>query len=95
MGGHEMSVQEVKKHVRGYLVVFFALLCLTVVTVGLSYLHMSTGMAITAALIVATIKASLVALFFMHLISEKQVIYAILGLTAVLFLFLMSVNLMI
>lgn len=94
MGGHEMSVQDVKKHVRGYLVVFIALLCLTAVTVGVSYLHMPTAMAVTVALIVASIKASLVALFFMHLISEKQVIYAVLALTAVLFVFLMSVNLM-
>lgn len=95
MGGHEMSVQDVKKHVRGYLIVFFALLCLTVVTVGLSYLHLPVGLAIAAALVVASVKASLVALFFMHLISEKQIIYAILALTAVLFIFLMAVNLMI
>lgn len=95
MSGHDMSVQEVKKHVRGYLVVFFALLCLTVITVGLSYLHLPTGLAIAGALIVASVKASLVALFFMHLISEKQVIYAILGLTSVLFLFLMAINLFI
>ena len=83
-----MSHEEVKKHVRTYLVVFVALLCLSAVTVGISYLHVSRGMAIALAMIVATVKASLVALFFMHLIDEKKTIYYILELTAVLFVFL-------
>jgi len=34
------------------------------------------------ALVIATAKASLVALFFMHLISEKQMIYMVLAFTA-------------
>ena len=36
----------------------------------------------TVALLVATIKGSLVACYFMHLISEKKLIYAVLALTA-------------
>ena len=39
-------------------------------------------MAIAVALFVATIKGSLVACYFMHLISEKKLIYAVLALTA-------------
>ena len=94
MGGHEMSVEEVKKHVRGYLVVFVGLLCLTVVTVAIAYVHLPVHQAVAAALVVASIKASLVALYFMHLIAEKQVIYAILALTAVLFVFLGAITVM-
>ena len=95
MSSGEMSVEEVKKHVRGYLIVFFALLCLTALTVGLYYIHMPTAIGITVALMVATVKAGLVAGYFMHLLSEKQIIYRLLILTAVLFGFLMLINIFI
>jgi cytochrome c oxidase subunit 4 len=72
---------EIDKHVRTYIIVFATLLVLTFVTVAVSYLHLSVGPAVAVALVVATFKASLVALFFMHLISERQVILMILGLT--------------
>lgn len=78
--------EEIRRHVRSYVVVFVALLCLTLVTVGVSYLHLARPAAITLALIIAAVKASLVAAFFMHLISERKVIYAVLVLTAIFFL---------
>ena len=62
---------------------------LTVVTVAISYVHLDTPSAIAVALIVATVKASLVALFFMHLISERSAIYYLLSLTGLFFLLLM------
>ena len=77
---------DIKKEVRGYLMVFAALLSLTIVTVGISYLHLSLLPAVAIALTVATVKASLVACYFMHLISEKKLIYCLLGLTFVIFL---------
>ena len=73
---------EIDKHVRTYIIVFASLLVLTVVTVAVSYLHLSVGPAVAVALVIASFKASLVALFFMHLISERQVILMIMGLTA-------------
>ena len=42
---------------------------------------------------IATVKASLVALFFMHLISEKQMIYTVLEFTAFFFIGLMAITL--
>ncbi len=51
-------------------------------------------MAITVALIVATIKGSLVALFFMHLSNERKLIYYALALTVVFFTFMMFVPLL-
>ncbi len=81
--------EDVKKGVRKYVVVFVALMALTIVTVAISYLHLDTKAAITVALVVATIKGSLVASYFMHLISEKKVIYAALVLTVVFFVLLM------
>lgn len=78
--------EEVRRHVRSYVVVFVALLCLTLVTVAVSYLHLARPAAIALALIIASVKASLVGAFFMHLISERRVIYAVLALTAAFFL---------
>ena len=74
-----MSVEEVKKHVRVYLTVFGALAVLTVVTVGVGYLRLPIWPALIIALIIATVKGGLVAGYFMHLISEKKVIYWILA----------------
>jgi cytochrome c oxidase subunit 4 len=87
MAGHGEA--EVKKYVRTCLVVFSTLMVLTLVTVAISYLHLPTPAAVTIALIVATVKASLVALFFMHLISERHAIYYVLALTATFFSVLM------
>jgi cytochrome c oxidase subunit 4 len=83
-GGHEIDVD---KHVKTYIIVFVSLLVLTLVTVGISYLHLSTLPAIVLALLVATVKGSLVACYFMHLISERKLIYAVLGLTVLFFFF--------
>jgi len=88
------TAEEIKKHVKVYLTVFFTLMFLTVVTVGVSYLDLSVPMAIMLALFIATIKASLVACYFMHLISEKKVIYWVLGLTVAFFVVLMSLPLL-
>ena len=63
---------------------------LTIVTVAISRLHLSVPVAVTVALLVATIKGSLVACYFMHLISEKKLIYAVLGLTVVFFIALLA-----
>ncbi len=75
------SAADIDRHVRVYIIVFVALMALTFVTVAVSYLDLSPAMAITVALFVATIKGSLVACYFMHLISEKNLIYAVLVIT--------------
>ena len=80
---------EMAKHVRGYLIVGAALLIGTLLTVWASYIDLGHSWNIVLALIIATAKASLVALFFMHLISERTLIYLILGFTAVFFVGLM------
>jgi cytochrome c oxidase subunit 4 len=89
MSGH--SPEEIQAEVRTYLMVFGALAVLTVVTVAVSYLDLSSGPAITLALIIATIKGSLVAAYFMHLLDERKLIYSILLLTVAFFIVLMAV----
>jgi len=81
---------DIDRHVRVYITVFVALMALTLITVAISYLHLPLPMAVTVALLVATVKGSLVACYFMHLISEKKLIYAVLGLTAVFFVVLLA-----
>ena len=82
--------EDIKKHVRIYMMIFGALGVLTIVTVAVSYLHVSTTLAVTIALFIASIKASLVACYFMHLISEKKLVYNILILTAAFFVAMMG-----
>ena len=91
MDDHAVDVQ---KHVRVYLIVFAALMVLTAVTVGVYYIEMSVPASIALALLIATIKASLVACAFMHLISEKKLIYAVLALTVVFFIALLLLPVM-
>jgi cytochrome c oxidase subunit 4 len=81
---------DIDRHVRIYITVFVALMALTIITVAISRLHLSVPIAVTVALLVATIKGSLVACYFMHLISEKKLIYAVLVLTAVFFAALLA-----
>ena len=81
---------EIDRHVKIYVTVFVALMALTLVTVAVSYLDLSTPMAIAVALFIATIKGSLVACYFMHLISEKKLIYAVLVITAIKFVVLLA-----
>jgi cytochrome c oxidase subunit 4 len=76
---------DIDKHVRVYITVFVALMVLTIVTVAVSRFHFPVPIAVTIALIVATIKGALVACYFMHLISEKKLIYAVLALTVFFF----------
>ena len=86
--GHDPA--EIDKHVRVYIIVFVALMALTLITVAVSYLDLSPAMAITVALFIATVKGSLVACYFMHLISEKRLIYAVLVITVVKFIVLLA-----
>ena len=85
-GDHAVDID---KHVRIYISVFAALMVLTIVTVAVSRFHLPIHLAVTVALVVAIIKGSLVACYFMHLISEKKLIYAVLAVTAFFFVALM------
>jgi cytochrome c oxidase subunit IV len=77
-------------HVRRYLFVFYALLFGTLVTVGASYIPFGNrAVNIGVALFIACGKGFLVAGYFMHLISERKMIYGILAFTVFFFIGLM------
>jgi caa(3)-type oxidase subunit IV len=84
-GGHDDSPEGIRKEIRRYLIVFGMLGILTIVTVAIAQLHLPTWQAITLALAVATVKGSLVAAFFMHLVTERKLIYAVLVMTLFFF----------
>ena len=86
--------EEINKAVRKYIAVFVALLAGTVITVGMYYVHIpSVPLTIVIALFIASIKAFLVAGYFMHLISERKMIYGVLATTAFFFAGLMGLTL--
>jgi len=81
---------DIDKQVKIYITVFVSLMALTIITVAISRFHLTVPIAVTVALLVAIIKGSLVACYFMHLISEQKLIYAVLALTAVFFAVLLA-----
>ena len=85
---------EVAVQVKGYLKVFGTLLVLTLATVAVSSLELSRAPTIAVGLTIAAVKASLVALFFMHLRHERGLVHATLALTAVVFAGLIAFTLL-
>ena len=83
------SQEAVQKQVQVYIRVFLALAILTVLTVGVSYMKLPIALAVVVALSIAAVKSSLVAAFFMHLASEKRVIFTVLLLAFGFFLVLL------
>ena len=80
-----MSNKNIAHHITHYRNVFIYLLIGTVLTVGASYLEFNVKDSIAGAifigLLIASVKGYLVAANFMHLNSEKKIIYWILALT--------------
>lgn len=83
------NADEARRHRNLYLIIFAALGGLTIVTVAIAGLDLPRPLGIAIALLVASVKASLVAAVFMHLLSEKKVLYALLILCGFFFIVLM------
>ena len=73
-------------HNTRYISIGVVLLVLTALTVWASTFSFSVGVSVGIALIIATVKGSLVASYFMHLISENKLILIILLFTIVFFI---------
>jgi cytochrome c oxidase subunit IV len=90
----EQAHDHFSHHVRRYLFVFYALLFGTLITVGASYIPFGIrAVNIGVALFIAICKAALVACYFMHLISERKMIYVVMAFTAFFFIGLMGLTL--
>ncbi len=74
---HGVTVPTPHHHVN-YLAIFLTLVVLTAITVGVYFLHPQSELVkILLALLIASVKAILVAYFFMHLKFEGKLIYSI------------------
>jgi caa(3)-type oxidase subunit IV len=67
-----------RPNVKAFAIVFGALLFLTMLTTAVSRLHLPHVEAITVGIMIAVVKASLVAAVFMHLWGENKLIHKIL-----------------
>ena len=65
------TAEHVQRQVRTYFFVFLSLLVLTIVTVLVSRLELPVVIGVMVALIVASMKGTLVAGIFMHLFSDR------------------------
>ena len=86
MSTHTEHAQDPRVEARTYVITLVALLILTVITVGASYINFGSPAAnVVIALTIATIKAAIVSLIFMHLLHDKPV-NAVIALAGFLFL---------
>ncbi len=88
-----MDLEKTRKTVKMYIAIGASLFVFTAITVAVNQVHLAIPAAITVALIIASIKGSMVASVFMHLSHERKWIYGALLLTVLFFLVLMSVPL--
>lgn len=87
--------QDLKHHIKIYRNVFIALLFLTALTVGVTYIEFSSfGLGLFVGLLIASIKGYLVASQFMHLNDEKPFIYGTLIFTVIFFVVLIAIPIM-
>jgi cytochrome c oxidase subunit 4 len=68
---HDESRHLAHSHSGRYVVVWGALIVLTFATWGLSRFHIPGALGVIVALVIATVKGALVALFFMHLWDQR------------------------
>jgi heme/copper-type cytochrome/quinol oxidase subunit 4 len=81
-------------YVRRCAYIFVAVLCAVAAMIYISYLpHYSWAAKVTMILAVASVNAFLVAGFLMHLLSEKKLIYTVLGFTVFFFAGLLGLTL--
>ena len=86
--------ESIRKSIKTYWLVGAALFVFTGITVAVNQVHLAIPLAVTVALIIATMKGSMVAAVFMHLSHEKRFVYGTLLLTAAFFLVLLLLPLL-
>jgi cytochrome c oxidase subunit 4 len=90
MSEQEMSEQEHSSSLGTYIAVWLALLAGTVLTVVAAHINLGPFNA-AIALVIATVKALLVALFFMHIKGAHEKLLKLVVISTLFFLFLLLV----
>jgi cytochrome c oxidase subunit 4 len=88
MAAHVASPAEIAQEERRYIQVFIWLAVLTALEIGLTYLPLSRLVIGTGLVLLATSKAAMVALYYMHLVHEKRTLTYIALTPAILCAFL-------
>ena len=83
-----------KEPSKKYVWVGVALLSLTAITVGVNQLNVGIALAVGFALLIAALKGSLVASFFMHLVSERKTVHVLFFSTVLLFIVMLGLILL-
>ena len=83
-----------QNYIRLCAMVFLVVLCTTSAMIATSFSHLGDGWTLKVAIIlaIAVVNAFLVAVYLMHLLSEKKLIYTVLGFTIVFFIGLMGLT---
>jgi len=89
--GHAVNL---RSYIRLCAIVFLVVLCTTSAMIATSFAHLGEGWTLKVALIlaIAVVNAFLVAGYLMHLLSEKKLVYTVLGFTVVFFIGLMGLT---
>ena len=87
------SAESIKKETKNYITIFIILAGLTLITASLKFVDFEMSTRIIIALSIAVLQGTLSVCYFMHLISEKKLVYSVLILTAVFFIALMTLTL--
>ncbi|HEY3852787.1 MAG TPA: cytochrome C oxidase subunit IV family protein [Verrucomicrobiae bacterium] len=91
---NEEDSKAVKKHVQQHVMIAVGLALGTIMTVWTSQTNFgSFALNVTITLGIAAAQAFMVAAFFMHLLSEKKLIYCFLIFTAIFFVVMMGITL--
>ncbi len=90
----EQDLQDVKRHVQQHVMIAVGLALGSLMTIWTSQTDFHHGFSLNVAmtLAIAGVQAFLVAAYFMHLLSEKKVIYCFLVFTAVFFVVMIGVT---
>lgn len=90
----EKDTEDVKRHVRQHILIAVALALGTITTIWTSQTHFLNSFALNVSLtlLIAAIQGFMVAGFYMHLLSEKKMIYCFLVFTAVFFVVMIGIT---
>lgn len=88
----ETSTREPVLSLRLYTIVLLALIVATIATVAISFIHLSPAWHEAIGLLIGAAKASLVVLFFMHVIHSPRLIWLIIAVAMVWLLVLVSLT---
>jgi caa(3)-type oxidase subunit IV len=83
-----------QSYIRLCAVVFLVVVCTTSAMIATSFSHLGEGwtLKVTLILAIAAVNAFLVAGYLMHLLSEKKLIYTVLGFTGFFFIGLLGLT---